>query len=81
MKTSTVTSKGQIVIPAPMRKKLGLQAGSRVLITETEHGLHIRPVDSTVFQEYAGVLPGRGRATRALLQERREEARREDHRS
>ena len=38
MATATVTSKGQITIPAPMRAALGVEAGDRVEFVEVEPG-------------------------------------------
>ena len=41
---TTVSSKGQIVLPAPIRRVLGLRAKSKVLIEERDGGIFIRPV-------------------------------------
>ena len=41
---STLSSKGQIVLPAPMRRLLGLKAKSKVIIEERDGGIFIRPV-------------------------------------
>jgi len=38
MPAATVTSKGQITIPAPVRVALGLDAGDRVEFVELERG-------------------------------------------
>ena len=38
MSAATVTSKGQITIPAPVRLALGLDAGDRVEFVELEKG-------------------------------------------
>jgi len=38
MPAATVTSKGQITIPAPVRTALGLDAGDRVEFVEIEKG-------------------------------------------
>lgn len=38
MSAATVTSKGQITIPAPIRSALGLDAGDRVEFIEIEKG-------------------------------------------
>lgn len=38
MSAATVTSKGQITIPAAVRASLGLEAGSRVEFVETAKG-------------------------------------------
>jgi AbrB family looped-hinge helix DNA binding protein len=38
-----VSSKGQLVIPAPMRRRLRIKARSKVEIEERDGGLFIRP--------------------------------------
>jgi AbrB family looped-hinge helix DNA binding protein len=44
MPSSTVmSSKGQLVIPAKLRKELGLRPGVRVIIKRQGKGLHIEP--------------------------------------
>jgi AbrB family looped-hinge helix DNA binding protein len=40
----TLSSKGQLVIPAPFRRRLRLRARSKVQIEEHEGGLLIRPI-------------------------------------
>jgi AbrB family looped-hinge helix DNA binding protein len=39
----TLSTKGQIVLPAAMRRRLGLRARSKVEIEEREDGLLVRP--------------------------------------
>ena len=49
MPISTVTSKGQITIPAEVRRELGLHAGSRVEFIRTESGAYeFRPKTGSV---------------------------------
>lgn len=56
MSTATVTSKGQITIPAPVRAALGLDAGSRIEFVEIEKGKYaIVPATSPV-QALKGML-------------------------
>ncbi|MBI2891460.1 MAG: AbrB/MazE/SpoVT family DNA-binding domain-containing protein [Nitrospirae bacterium] len=81
METSVMTVKGQIVVPAKLRKKLGLKKGAKVAIIEDEHGFLVRPLNRTYFDQYAGILPGRGKATKALLEERRGDRDDEDARA
>jgi len=81
MDTSTVTVKGQIVVPARIRKKLGLKKGSKVAIIEDENGFSVKPLDKRYFDRFAGMLPQKGRATRALLKDRHKERRNEDTRA
>lgn len=80
MHTSTVTQKGQIVIPAPLRRELGFDKGTKVVISETDDGVEVRPLDDRYFERFAGVLSGEGNATQALLDERQTEKARENDR-
>jgi antitoxin PrlF len=45
MTTSTVSTKGQIVIPAPVRAEMGIEAGSRVEFVKTGDGWLIKPAN------------------------------------
>ena len=81
MHTSTVTKKGQVVIPAPLRRKLGFEQGTKVVFVETDSGVEVRPLDDAYFEQLAGVLSGEGQATQALLDDRTQEKAREDGRT
>lgn len=81
MHTSTVTQKGQIVIPATLRRKLGLEQGTKVVITETKDGVVVRPLTEEAFAQHAGLLRGEGEATQVLLDDRQHERAHEDRRS
>lgn len=49
MATAAVTSKGQITIPAEVRKKLGLKPGDRVRFIEGESGeFFLRPKTGSI---------------------------------
>ncbi|MSU48249.1 MAG: AbrB/MazE/SpoVT family DNA-binding domain-containing protein [Opitutus sp.] len=39
----TLSTKGQLVLPAPMRRRLRLRARSKVEVEEREGGIFIRP--------------------------------------
>lgn len=57
MATGTVTSKGQITIPAAVRDALGLRAGSRVAFVQRADGVfELRPEVGTV-QSLRGMIP------------------------
>ncbi|MEO5959336.1 MAG: AbrB/MazE/SpoVT family DNA-binding domain-containing protein [Opitutaceae bacterium] len=43
----TITAKGQIVLPAPMRRRLRLRARSKVVVEEREGGIFIRTTSGT----------------------------------
>lgn len=46
MSTLLVSSKGQIVLPAELRRRLGMGAGARVEVLEESGGLRLRVVRS-----------------------------------
>jgi len=43
METSKVGKRGTVVIPAPLRRRFGLEEGSLVIAEEREEGVLIRP--------------------------------------
>jgi AbrB family looped-hinge helix DNA binding protein len=65
MTAVTVSSKGQIVIPAALRRRLHMGAGSTVEVIEDGDGLRlrvVRPVETTELKGLAGLVkaPARG---------------------
>ena len=43
MSTATLTSKGQVTIPADVRQRLGLESGDRIEFIEMDGGYAIKP--------------------------------------
>ena len=65
MSTLLVSSKGQIVLPAALRRRLGMGAGARLEVIEESDGLKLRvarPVATTDVAALAGLVkaPTRG---------------------
>lgn len=65
MSTLLVSSKGQIVLPAEMRRRLGMGAGARIEVLEESDGLKLRVVRSVATADttnMAGMVkaPSRG---------------------
>lgn len=55
----TLSTKGQLVLPAPMRRRLRLRARSKVEIEEREDGIFIRPAKpARPFEPIDYVPPG-----------------------
>jgi AbrB family looped-hinge helix DNA binding protein len=55
MPTLTVSSKGQIVLPAGTRRRLGLAAGAQLEATEVPGGIHLRVVRSVKKSDVEGL--------------------------
>ena len=75
------SSKGQIVIPAPLRRKYGIQKGTRVNISEEDGRIFLQPVTVDLIRERINKLRGKFRGAgllQALMEERERDRRRED---
>jgi AbrB family looped-hinge helix DNA binding protein len=77
-----VGDRGRVVLPADVRSALGLETGSRMLLsTESDGSLWLRPYRSVADQGrgmLAGLAPERESMVDELLAERRREAALED---
>jgi AbrB family looped-hinge helix DNA binding protein len=73
--SATVTSKSMINIPAKVRKKYGIKAGTKVLFAETELGIKLIPVPS--ISELFGIDRERKEALLEAIRELEEEHRSE----
>ncbi len=75
MNLVSVTEKGQIVIPAPLRRKFRIEKGSKVRIEEVEGGIMlIRPIPDDPVEKSKGILKGKDSLLESLLEDRRKEA-------
>ena len=74
MAVVTSTVKGQIVIPAEIRKKFKLKKGSRVNVYEKGDKIIVEPLPDDPVQEGRGMLKTRGRILKALIEDRKREA-------
>lgn len=77
MAVSQISSKGQILIPRQLRRKLGFKAGGKVQLIEEGGRLVIAPAADDPIAAATGFLTGKFSLTDDLRREHREEARRE----
>ncbi|MDP2182998.1 MAG: AbrB/MazE/SpoVT family DNA-binding domain-containing protein [Actinomycetota bacterium] len=74
----TVSSKGQLVLPAELRRKYGIDAGSRLVVVDLAGSIHLVPVADDPLGELRGLLQGvEGFSSAELIAERRDESERE----
>lgn len=77
MTIAKATIKGQVIIPAELRKKYKIKKGTKVCISEGEENIIvIRPVPEDPIEASKGILKGKTSLLKALLKDRREEAKR-----
>jgi len=70
--TILVSSKGQIVLPAALRRRLGMNAGARIEVLEEPDGLKlrvIRPVATADLTAMAGMAKAPARGVPRRLEE------------
>lgn len=70
MEKMTVSGKGQIVIPSKVRRRHKIKRGTRLALEERGDEMVLRVLSQEYFHRLAGVLPGKGKLSKALLEER-----------
>ena len=73
MTTAVVTSKGQIVIPSKIRRRLNIKRGTKLYIEERDDELILKAVTPAYFEKIAGVLPTKGKLSRMLVAQRQKD--------
>ena len=78
------TEKGQIVIPAPLRKKYGIKKGTRIQIYEQGDQIVLNPLSPEVIraklQKLRGIVKGGPSLTKELEAERARDKEKEERR-
>lgn len=72
-----LSQKGWIVIPAALRKKYGLKPGTNVRVVDYGGVLSIVPALDDPIKSGAGMLKGADSMTEAVVEEHRQERKRE----
>lgn len=70
---STVTTKGQLVIPSKLRRKYGIRKGTQVAFVEEDHRLILQPLTPEFIRSLRGWLKDEPSPMKVLLEERRRE--------
>ena len=73
-----VTAKGQVVIPAELRRKYGIKPGTKVCFIERGQEIILQPVTKEYFRSLVGMLKSKTSMTKALLRERARDKKREE---
>ncbi len=78
MAITTVSAKGQILIPSKIRRKLKINKGTKIYIEEKKNEITLRPITPEAISNIAGMLRSKGELTKNLLKERAKDRQRED---
>ena len=71
------TVKGQIVIPATLRRKYGIKTGTKIIVTDIGDAIVLKPVTEQYLRNLQGSLKGKG-GLKALIEERRKDTEKEN---
>jgi AbrB family looped-hinge helix DNA binding protein len=75
MEVVTSTIKGQIVIPAALRKKYKIEKGTRVYVYDDGERIIVEPIHSDPIASGKGMLKTHGKVLKALMSDREKDAR------
>lgn len=78
MDASYVTTKGQLVIPVRIRRKLGIKPGTKVCFVERGGEILFQPVTKEYIRSVCGMLKSPTSVTEELLSDRRKDDEREE---
>lgn len=78
MDAAYVTTKGQLVIPARIRRKLGIKPGTKVCFVERGGEILFQPVTKEYIRSVCGMLKSTMSVTGELLNERKKDREREE---
>lgn len=70
MDTAYVTSKGQLVVPARLRRKYGIKPGTKICFIERDNEIVFQPVTREYIRSVCGMLRSETSVTQELLKER-----------
>jgi len=73
MEEAKILGKGQLVIPAKIRKQFGLKPGDAVRVFEYGGVIHLIPASKNPVKEATGILPRKPSLTKELLKDRARE--------
>lgn len=59
MQQSSITIKGQVTIPACIRKKFGLQRGDKVVFKEEDNKIILQPIQDRVEAAFGIITPSK----------------------
>ena len=70
---SIVTTKGQLVIPARLRRRHGIKRGTRVCLIEHGEEIVLKPMTTEYFEKISGVLGTKGKVLKSFMEEKKKE--------
>ncbi len=74
MEVSVVTTKGQVVIPARLRRKYGIKIGTKIRFEEKDGEIIMLPLTEEIIDKNIGFLGTQGKLLKKLMTEKKAES-------
>lgn len=78
METAYVTSKGQLVVPARLRRRYGIKPGTKICFIERDNEILFQPVTKEYIRSVRGMLKSETSVIQELRKERAKDKEREE---
>jgi AbrB family looped-hinge helix DNA binding protein len=78
MEEATITSRGQIVVPARLRRRYGLKPGMKIYFIERNDEILFQPLSRETIRSVHGMLSSKTSVTKELLKERAKDGEHEE---
>jgi AbrB family looped-hinge helix DNA binding protein len=69
---TSVSTKGQFVIPSEMRAELGIKPGTRIAVTQEDSRIVLEPISKTLVENTRGICAGGPSLFKELKRQRRQ---------
>ena len=69
---TSVSTKGQFVIPSEMRASLGIKPGTRIAVTQEESRIVLEPISRELVEKTRGICSGGPSLSKELKRQRRQ---------
>ncbi len=73
MLSTTLSSKGQIILPSELRKKINIKKGSKFLIEFEDNKIILTLLNKEFYERLAGSISEKGKLLKALISEKERE--------
>ena len=73
MLSTILSSKGQVILPSGLRKKININKGTKFLIEIDNEKIILTPLNRKLFEKLAGSISQKGKLLKALITEKEKE--------
>ncbi|MCE5328873.1 AbrB/MazE/SpoVT family DNA-binding domain-containing protein [bacterium] len=73
MLSTTLSSKGQIILPSKLRKKINIKKGSKFIIEFRDNKIILTLLNKEYYEKLAGSISENGKLLKSLISEKEKE--------